>query len=40
MALESQSTLETLKQNLFEYVKLQLADQIVDIELDLSLIHI
>ena len=34
MALESQSTLETLKQNLFEYVKLQLADQIVDIELD------
>jgi hypothetical protein len=34
MALENQSTLETLKQNLFDYVRLQLADQIIDIELD------
>jgi len=34
MALESESTLETLKQNLIEYVRLQLGDQIVDIELD------
>ena len=31
---EAQSTLDTLKQNLIEYVRLQLADQIVDIELD------
>ena len=34
MALESESTLETLKQNLIEYVRLQLGDQIIDIELD------
>jgi hypothetical protein len=34
MALENQSTLETLKQNLFDYVRLQLGDQIIDIELD------
>lgn len=33
MAIE-ESTLGTLKQNLIEYVKLQLGDQIVDIELD------
>lgn len=31
---EAQSTLETLKQNLIEYVRLQLGDGIVDIELD------
>lgn len=31
---EAQSTLETLKQNLIEYVRLQLGDRIVDIELD------
>jgi len=36
MALETQSTLETLKQNLIEYVRLQLADEIIDIELDAS----
>ena len=36
MTLESQSTLETLKQNLIEYVRLQLADDIIDIELDAS----
>jgi hypothetical protein len=29
-----ESTLDTLKQNLIEYVRLQLGDQIVDIELD------
>jgi hypothetical protein len=33
-AIQAQSTVETLKQNLFEYVRLTLADQIVDIELD------
>jgi hypothetical protein len=31
---EAESTLPTLKQNLIEYVRLQLGDQIVDIELD------
>lgn len=31
---QAESTLETLKQNLIEYCRLQLADQIVDIELD------
>ena len=34
MAIEEQSSLNTLKQNLIEYVQLQLAAQIVDIELD------
>jgi len=34
MALENQSSTETLKQNLFDYVRLQLGDQIIDIELD------
>ena len=34
MAEQQQSTLETLKQNLIEYVRLQLADEIIDIELD------
>ena len=34
MALENQSSLDTLKQNLIDYVRLQLGDQIVDIELD------
>ena len=34
MALENQSTLYTLKQNLFDYVRLQLGSQIVDLELD------
>ena len=34
MALENQSSLETLKQNLFDYVSLQLASQIIDLELD------
>jgi hypothetical protein len=34
MALENQSSLDTLKQNLFDYVRLQLGDQIIDIELD------
>ena len=34
MAIEEQSSLDTLKQNLIEYVQLQLASQIVDIELD------
>jgi hypothetical protein len=34
MALENQSTLDTLKQNLFEYVQLQLGSQIIDLELD------
>jgi hypothetical protein len=34
MALESQSSVETLKQNLFDYVRLQLGGQIVDLELD------
>jgi hypothetical protein len=36
MTIESQSTLETLKQNLIEYVRLQLADEIIDVELDAS----
>jgi hypothetical protein len=31
---QAESTLQTLKQTLIEYVQLQLADQIVDIELD------
>jgi hypothetical protein len=31
---EAESTLETLKQNLIEYARLQLGDQIIDIELD------
>jgi len=34
MAIEEQSSLNTLKQNLIEYVQLQLAAQIIDIELD------
>lgn len=34
MALEVESSLNTLKQNLIEYVKLQLAGDIVDVELD------
>jgi hypothetical protein len=34
MAIQQQSTLETLKQDLIEYVRLQLADEIIDIELD------
>jgi len=31
---EQQDTLAELKQNLIEYVKLQLGDQIIDLELD------
>jgi hypothetical protein len=31
---EAESTLQTLKQNLIEYARLQLGDQIIDIELD------
>lgn len=34
MALETQSTKDTLKQQLFDYVRLTLGDQIVDLELD------
>jgi hypothetical protein len=34
MAIEEQSSLDTLKQNLIEYVQLQLAAQIIDLELD------
>jgi hypothetical protein len=34
MALENQASLDTLKQNIFEYVRLQLGAQIVDLELD------
>ena len=34
MAEQQQNSLETLQQNLVEYVKLQLGDQIIDIELD------
>jgi hypothetical protein len=34
MALENQSSLDTLKQNLIDYVRLQLGAQIIDIELD------
>ena len=30
----AENTLDTLKQNLIEYVRLQLGDQIIDIELD------
>jgi len=33
-SIQAQSSLETLKQNLFDYVRLQLGDQIVDLELD------
>lgn len=36
MAEQQQTSLDTLKQNLIEYVKLQLGDQIIDIELDPS----
>ena len=32
--IQEQDTLSTLKQNLIEYVKLQLGDQIIDLELD------
>jgi hypothetical protein len=32
--IENQSSLDTLKQNLFDYVRLQLGDGIIDIELD------
>ena len=31
---EAESTLQTLKQNVIEYVRLQLGDQIIDVELD------
>jgi hypothetical protein len=34
MGIEQQSSLDTLKQNLIDYVRLQLGDQIIDIELD------
>jgi hypothetical protein len=34
MAIEEQSSLDTLKQNLIEYVRLQLGSQIIDLELD------
>jgi hypothetical protein len=34
MAIESQPSLDTLKQNLFDYVRLQLGSQIIDLELD------
>ncbi len=34
MVDQTASTLETLKQNLIEYVQLQLGDQIIDLELD------
>lgn len=34
MGIETQSSLDTLKQQLFEYAKLQLGDQIIDLELD------
>ena len=34
MAIEIESSLNTLKQNLIEYVQLQLGSQIIDIELD------
>jgi hypothetical protein len=33
---QAESTLETLKQNLIEYIRLQLGDEIIDIELDAS----
>ena len=34
MALENESTLQTLKQDLIEYVRAQLGDEIIDLELD------
>jgi hypothetical protein len=34
MAIESENSLETLKQDLFKYVQYQLASEIIDIELD------
>lgn len=34
MAVENQASLDTLKQNLFDYVQLQLGAQIIDLELD------
>ena len=34
MGIQQESSLETLKQNLFQYVRYQLGDQIIDIELD------
>jgi hypothetical protein len=34
MGIESENSLETLKQNLFQYVRAQLGDGIIDIELD------
>ena len=34
MAIETESSLQTLKQNLIDYVRLQLGDYIVDVELD------
>ena len=34
MAIEEESSLNTLKQNLIEYVRLQLGSQIIDLELD------
>ena len=34
MAIETESSLEQLKQNLIDYVRLQLGDYIVDVELD------
>ena len=32
MGIEQDNSVETLKQDLFEYVRLQLGDQIIDIE--------
>jgi hypothetical protein len=34
MSIESENSLDTLKQNLFQYVRAQLGDGIIDIELD------
>jgi len=34
MGIEQENSVETLKQDLFDYVRLQLGDQIIDIELD------
>ena len=34
MGIQTESSLETLKQNLFTYVRHQLGDGIIDIELD------
>jgi hypothetical protein len=34
MGIEQQNSVDTLKEDLFEYVRLQLGDQIVDLELD------